>query len=389
MCLRVIAVFSSSSPRIELIFPKGIEQRTIAKVFLIKLRQSYISVSQADEFTPSVRFDILQQRINGDYYRNIRRDIYSDFKTFGNCNKVAYADAIGFLRNFAPIWDGGSEINIYEMGVGNGRFALNFLDAVAKILGRQHSFTKHINYFLCDIAFRVERGVRERLKKFNVFEVEADTTESLSFMKRPAYVRSNEMYDDLPARVFVRRGDEVYEVYYDDGLHCEYVLADRLDRHIASRMLKMPDSYHIPVNIECAKNMKRVVDRLPKYAYFDFYDYGFSSVDEIGKIPVEAWNAQIIREYGGQLTIDVNFMFLRDEAKRMKMHYVCEGQQHYAERILGTKLYRVELDGLYYMTMREMEGHERKLKRYGYDIGLIRAGVEEADDYKHARVSKI
>ncbi|MCX8205910.1 MAG: SAM-dependent methyltransferase [Candidatus Micrarchaeota archaeon] len=329
-------------------------------------------------------FNAIQKRINDRYYRS-RRDIYSDFKTFVDCPKLPYAQAIDFVRHILPLWDGG-ELNIYDLGVGKGTYSLNFLDAVGQIIGPAHPALKSLNYFICDISFRIAPDVESALRHFNVHRIERDITRGAGFMRKPYYVRSSEMYDDLPAKVMVRDESGIYEVLFDErAAVCGFRRA-RIDAHTRQHMQLMPPGYHIPINTACAENMLAAASRLRPGGYFDISDYGFSGIDEITMLTQEEFNSSIIRTYGGQPTIDVNFIYLMGKARAARLDCECLPQKAYVERALSQKLYYVELEQLYYMTRRELEENERRLRRFGYELSLLLSGIEEVDDYKHMRV---
>lgn len=330
-------------------------------------------------------FREVQKRVNDRYYRS-GRNIYADFKTFVDCPKLPQAHAVDFVRHILPLWDG-DELNVYDMGVGKGTFSLNFLESVEHILGPAHPLLKSLNYFLCDISFRISPEIQSGLEHYNVHRIERDLTRGVSFMKNAYYVQSSEMYDDLPASVLMRTdAGEAYEVLYDNKARAVGFRRARIAKGLQKIIAGFPVGYHIPINIECAKNMLAVAKKLRPGCYFDISDYGFSSLDEITMLSRDEFNSSIIRTYGGQPTIDVNFMYLMDSAQSAGLKCECLPQKEYVERILSQKLHYVELEQLYYMTEAELEANEKRLRKFGYELSLIKGGIEEIDDYKHMRL---
>ncbi|MGB9635282.1 MAG: SAM-dependent methyltransferase [Candidatus Micrarchaeia archaeon] len=336
--------------------------------------------------TRCIRFDRLQERVNISYYRKVQ-DIYADFKTFGSCSKVPYANAIEFLHNFYDTWDGHSEINVYELGVGNGLFALNFLDGIAKVIGHKNPFLKHMNYFLCDVSFNnISFNVEKNLAKFNIDFIPVNISKSISFLRKPLYVRSNEMYDDIPARIFVKDRDGIKEVFYNNDLDYEYYPAKGISAQVLSHVSKMPLGYHIPANIKCSDSICNIAKRILPGGYFDVYDYGFSSISEVKEFSKDAWNANIIRKYGTQLTVDINFMLLSSILFEKGIDHTLSTQKSYTELILGEKLFYLELDNLYYLSAKELAQNKHYIRKFGYSYKQLLSGIEEKDDYMHLRV---
>jgi len=328
------------------------------------------------------KFDELQNKINQEYYKS-NVDIYSDFKTFVDCSKISEADAIEFYNFIKKKWNG-EEINIYDMGVGNGSYSLNFLKKMEKL---DPELTKLINYRLCDISFRISEKNEKGMEKFNVYKQYVDAVANKNFIKNADYVRSNEMFDDLPSKVYVKKEDVIFEVYYNEQYERKYVEIE-LSKKDKEFMDLMPEGYEIPINTGCLTCMLNVLEGLKKDSYFTFNDYGFIDTYEIMEMGPEFYNMANIRTYGGQPTIDVNFMYLEYEMKRKGIKSVVENQRKYVEKILGNTLYYFELDQLDYLEEAEIKTRKKELEKHGYSVDDVKNGVLEFDDYKYMKIIK-
>ena len=375
-------------------------------------------------------FDELQRQANEKYYKRRGRKLYSDFKTFGGSDKIAIANAIEFYAwlennqsdrrvptassgvcahsvttlqivdaassgvsnpqfvNDLGHGNAGDEIKVYDFGIGNGFFSKFFLQKLY-LLDRARKFVPRLSYFLCDISGTLVRRAERDLRQFNVHGIVCDATGKMPFLKRASYIRSNELYDDLPAKIFVKRDGVTFEVYMDGRtVHSpetrDYVKTS--NRAAISFMKNMPDGYEIPLNFGAASHLSRCMDALVVGGYIDIFDYGFSSIKEITALPAEVWNNSIVREFNSQLTVDVNFIHLAQAFKNSEA--AASAQKSYAESVLGKKLFYVELEQLYYFEKAEVRSNAKRMARFGYPKDFLSSGIRETEDYKHFRVVK-
>lgn len=319
-------------------------------------------------------FDKLQQRVKEQYYRRRGMKLYSDFKTFGSSDRIAKANAIDFYAWLAE-YDDGSEHRIYDFGIGNGLFSKYFIEHVRR-LDKRREFLPRLRFFLCDISEKLLRNAEKAMRGLPVEAVQCNALGSLKFLKGASYVRSNEMYDDLPARIYVKR-DGVFEVLADERMNKEY-------RRARASLGGYPQGYEVPVNYGAEKHLATCVKSLRKGGYVDIFDYGFSSIAEMRELPAEMWNNSIVREFNSQLTIDVNFLRLAAPYRKS----IVRPQKAYAEKTLGEKLYYVEAKQLHYMSRAEFVRALPKLGKFGYSRDFLSSGITETDDYKHLRVWK-
>ncbi len=337
-----------------------------------------------------IPFDELQREVNEKYYKKRGRKLYSDFKTFGSSDKIAHANAIDFYAHLSE-FDDGSEIKVYDFGIGNGLFSKFFLEKFYALDGRKRQFIPRLSYFLCDLSEELVQKAKKEMTRdgFAVEGIICNALGPLKFLKNASYIRSNEMYDDLPAKIFVKSEDgknTIYEVLMDEKMEKEY--APYRNKKIKQFMEKMPEGYEIPINYGAQAHLEKCVSRLKPSGYVDIFDYGFGTVEEITAYPAEIWNNSIVREFNSQLTIDVNFIHLAHGLGSMQK---IQPQKQYAERALGEKLYYAEMEQLCYLNGRELKANRKKMKKFGYanDYGKDGTdGIVETDDYLHLRLFK-
>ncbi len=317
-------------------------------------------------------FAEFQRRRNSEFYSSKGGRIYSSFRTFAHSKKFAEANAVEFARR-APRK---GKLRIYEIGVGDGAFAANFLKALRKINGEVEERT---TYVLWDFS---EKGAELAAKKLDGFSFETVVEPAWEWkkMKNATCVKCNELLDDLPTRMLVRRGTRIFEVMEDNGGFLE--VEARLEADTYSFMEGMPEGYWVPVpeiGLECVLGWR---GKLADGGWMDIFDYGFADAESMRALPRNAWNSAIVREFSGQVTVDVNFAFLkRFTGGRL------EAQKDYVERALGKDLWEVEVGKLDYFSYGEVKENEQKLKNGGYDLGLLLGGSEKSE-YVHLEIPK-
>jgi len=304
-------------------------------------------------------FDELQKKINERYYKEKGQGLYSDFKTFGSCEKIAKANAIEFSSYTEKHWHDG-ELLVYEFGIGNGMFAYNFLKNLPE------EISSRVSYFLCDISEKILSEAEKKLKDFNTHSIQCDFSD---FKFKAHLIRINELYDDLPSKIFINDG-ETKEVLFNEKLEKKFIPAEN------KLIEKMPEGYLIPINFTAKKHLENCKKSLSKNGYIDIFDYGFTSINQIEENPKEIWNNSVVRYFGKQLTADVNFMILKGKT---------EPQKEYIERILKEKLYYVELEHLDYLTEKEVKQKMPELIKHGYPEDFPSLGIEK-DEYFHLRL---
>jgi SAM-dependent MidA family methyltransferase len=334
------------------------------------------------------------RKANGEYYARKGTDIYEDFGTVVRfCPLLAQADA----RDFAERKKADNKsFGICDFGIGDGSFAFDFLDELGSVAPSAYA---HTQYSLCDISEKMLKDVMAspRAKKHSriLKSVVADASAPPRFSAD--YVRSNEMYDDLEARIFVMRKGRAYEVLLDasdakNGVQKKYAECADVPQAM-QRALEMCEGRELVHNAGALANLRAGMGALKAGGWIDIYDYGHASPDESMEEPEEVWNEGIVREYGGQLTVDVSFWLLMEEAKRQGFG---ASVQTVSERLAASfkKRFRfVDMrDGkkawVGYMDDGEVRAKKAMLMRAGYSEEFFDGEVEETDEYLHLRVEK-
>ncbi len=342
-------------------------------------------------------FSELQEKVNSRYYKKKGTKIYKDFGTFSSrCNKLSLANAREF-SDFCATRKGLPEtIEVAEFGVGNGNFAHSFLKSLAEtspgLVGR-------VRYTLCDISEKMLADAMNGPLSEYKGQVKAKVVDASkgTGSARAHYVRSNELLTDLPAKIYVMKGGALFEVLFALKAgklerHCVLPIEHEKGAEMALRVLKrLPEGYELSFNFKAAEFLKSLKQALQPGGYADIFDYGFISADEIIEVPEEHWNSSNVREYGGQLTTDANFVFLSAVCNSVGMETELEQQKDYAERALGQKLYRFDLGNeLYYFTKQEAVSRRKELLKEGYEeseiADILGNGITESDDFVHMRI---
>ncbi|MFA5412817.1 MAG: SAM-dependent methyltransferase [Candidatus Micrarchaeia archaeon] len=317
-------------------------------------------------------FAEFQRRRNSEFYSSKGGRIYSSFRTFAQSVKFAEANAVEFASRAAR----NGKLRIYEIGVGDGSFALNFLKALSKA---DEKVAERTTYILWDFS---EKGVERAAKKLRGFSFEKVVAPAWNWkkMRGANCVKCNELLDDLPTRMLVRRGMRANEVVREGK---EFLgVETQLEGETALFMEGMPEGYWVPVpeiGLECVLGWRK---KLAPGGWIDIFDYGFADAEGMRMLPRNVWNASIWREFSKQVTADVNFSFLKKCVGGR-----VEPQKDYVERALGKDLWEVDVGGkLDYYSHEEVKKNEKKLEKEGYDIGILLSGGERSD-YLHMEVS--
>ncbi len=317
-----------------------------------------------------VSFEEYQRRKNEEFYRGKGTEFEKEFKTFAADARFARALAADFYEKMKNE----KIINIYEFGVGIGSLGTRFMLELRKL---SDSLAEKTVYHFCDFS---EELVKNATKRMDSFGFNADgivydaVKEEPKFLVDAHYVLMNEFYDDLPTRMLVRKGKEIMEVMEDKSLG-----TFEGDSGIIQYMKGMPEEYFIPVNVIAKKHLDYCASNVK--GYIDVFDYGFRK-EEITEMPSGMWNDSIIREFGGQITTDINFDFISRglDAK-------IETQLEFVEGVLGEKAHEVETDELHYLSEEEIKKKGKELEKHGYGPGFHK-DLKESRGYLHMRVGE-
>ncbi|MFH1285141.1 MAG: SAM-dependent methyltransferase [Candidatus Micrarchaeota archaeon] len=326
-------------------------------------------------------FNELQRKANARYYKKKGSAIYEDFSTFAKSGTLSRANSLEFHAHISALERAEgeqSELRICEFGIGDGSFCKSFLSELSK-LDKKHKtdYSKRVHYSLFDISPKMLASAKKTLSSFSNLEfIEADACEPIPYFKKAHYVRMNELYTDLPTRILARKGESLCEVLYEmhgNQLQTSLKPISKLGEEEKLALLflqRLPELYFIPFNNSAAAHVLQLAkicsSKLNSYA--DIFDYGFISAEEILEMPREMWNSSIVREYGTQLTTDLNFPYLASFARAGSFEVEFETQRAYVERILGKKLQASE--------KKNALAYTKKTRAF-----------EESDDFVHMRLS--
>jgi len=304
-------------------------------------------------------------KANKEYYGSKGKGIYSDFSTFAQGTALATSNAIEFIRDFSSRK---GTIIVCEYGVGKGDFAKTFLDTVKKKDKRLYSRTR---YYLYDFSEKMLGAARKNLSShkaiciFGMFDAMLDSP-FLQF----DYCRINELLTDLPAELYMRKEDGVYAMLMENGALAGKRLSS--PSPFVTRFLERIDEGRVmPFNFAAERFLLELCRKGKPRFRVDVFDYGFHSAEDVFFIDAGEWNRLMVRNYGGQLTFDMNFpqalaALLSDGRKAF-----VEPQKNYAERVMGCKLSLLEKKG-----------------RLDYVRAKKSDGVFEDDGFFHLRAGK-
>ncbi len=303
---------------------------------------------------------------NASYYSSKGKRIYSDFSTFAQGKALSKCNAIEFCRDFDSR---AAPVVVCEYGVGKGDFARNFLDEV-KLLNRE--LYSRTSYHLFDFSETMLRDARKNLSAhfsvcvFGKFDALFDSP-NLQF----DYCRINELLTDLPARFYSREGSQIFELEASaGGTFSKKPVAFPLPS-VSAFLSRTDEGRAIPFNFDSEKFLVSLCSQGKKGFRLDLFDYGFYSADEVYSLPAEEWNRLMVRDYGGQLTVDLNFPQIVSALSSQSIDAKIEKQKEYAQRVLGKKLEMKEgKSGLDYVASKSKDG------------------VEEDDGFYHLRIGR-
>jgi SAM-dependent methyltransferase len=320
-----------------------------------------------------------QGSANRRYYKAKGEAIYSDFITYAGSKKLAYCTA----KEYYPHLEREGQGTVFEFGIGNGIFARKFLMQLREMCkaSRKEGLFLKVRYVLHDVSPKMIEAAKGNLKEFGgivefrKFDAIEDDIEG-----NADYIRINELLSDLPAEVFVQNenGGAQKVKYGAGGTEIGREKAIGEEERVAKAVLShFPAGYFVPINFCAGEFLLKASGALKIGGYIDIFDYGFANANDL--LPLDMWNPSIVRGYGGQITVDLNFPYLSAMAKLGGFGASVELQREYVERVLGQNVHSIEKrEGLEYYTGEEMKGSkDKRLESYGED-----------DAFYHLRVIK-
>ncbi len=337
---------------------------------------------------------------NTAYYQSASTSIYEDFETYAQSphGLLTCANANAF-HQWALLHPQES-YGVLEAGVGEGAFALGFLQELAEA-DRENGtqISSMLRYTLADFSKPMLQKAKARLasegfaSQIEILEWDAAHPNKLNENSESVFpnisfdlIRCNELFCDLPADVFVRSGEDLSTVHYDNHLqpHTVPVPWEALERPEQEMMRALPEDYHLPVSRTARNALLFLSHHLADEGRVDIFDYGFYRAEDF-VMPAEIWNLSLVREYNSQWTVDVNFLYLSASLTNAGFKTRVEPQAEYAE------LYRAVCSPPKVLKKNKKEekaGKKSKPAHEGldYDEGESEDGIEEDDFFYHLEV---
>jgi len=350
--------------------------------------------------------DWMQEK-NSAYYKSPNTIIYDDFATYAQSEKgmLTAANARDFYFRTEKIEK--KQYAILEVGVGNGAFCAGFLEEIARLDEKNGtSRLSKINYYLADFS----KPALERAQKFNaklsIFceiktilldaskmppahvklstKKEKNAKGALSNADAPNsskeraneifetekfdLIRCNELFSDLPANLYLQNEGGIFHALIDEKMRPRLEIAQNLGELERRLLLSLPKNLLIPINSAAADSILFFASRLQEGGCMDIFDYGFYKKEDFD-IPLQMWNFSIVRDFGGQWAVDLNFLYLAPLLSSLGKSALVEPQKEYVQNIIKEKLSLSDEEGL--------------------DYSQNRDNFEEDDSFYHMRVSNL
>ncbi len=313
---------------------------------------------------------------NSAYYKAGGTRIYEDFSTYAQSEEglLTRAQAREFHRwaqnRPKPYW------RVAEAGGGEGAFAHGFLQELKALDGKSGTdIAGRIHYTLLDFSQPMLKKAKARLEKEG-FGSQIDTHEWDASGDEPPLpfashdlVRCNELLSDLPAQAYARMGEQLMEARYDEKMNphllpAEWQALNDLERKL---VLALPPKYILPINRAALQAALALAASLNAGGKLDVFDYGFYLAADFD-LPPQMWNDTIVREFNGQWTADLNFLYLSAALAAEGWSTRVEPQEDYAKRWKGKE--------------------EGKRAEEGLDYEEEEDDIQEDDFFYHLRVQK-
>ncbi|MEK6577343.1 MAG: hypothetical protein AABZ05_07060, partial [Nitrospirota bacterium] len=322
-----------------------------------------------------------QAHINKIFYGLKGPAIHGHFQTFvSQDHRLAHALAEDYYQH-AIISEKRPEINyVHELGIGNGNLASCFLSHLMEIDRGSMVYPKTC-YIPCDYSWEIIKGVKQRtelqrhsgrvsLVQLSAYNLGCFKEQSISKLI------SNELWDDLSTKVFVKMKADVVEEHLQPRIDRDHLQGiDDLDRFVkdfnASDLERLKDyppfinnivwereyrpvdwtgiscgriirtmfknideMIDIPVNVGAIKTIESAYSLLQEGGSYSAFDYGLMNFETLNNPDTECYNI-----YGGQYTFLVNLPLMERVARFIGFKGVfLERQRHFIQRCLGERM---------------------------------------------------
>ncbi|GEM_PF-1647872 len=336
------------------------------------------------------------QKRNSDYYKSAKTEIHNDFKTYAQSpsGMLPRACAIDFYARNCGEDEEEKPLRVLEIGVGEGNFARGFLQELqAQDKANKTDLSERITYCLADFSSNLLQKAEKNMAGAGFASTESHIFDAAKaeFPIGMAGVEfngiyCNELFSDLPSDVFMRDGMKIYAVNYSDKMEADLGAGQPADELALALLESLPQQYYLPINSIAANSAKKIAGLLAKNGCFDIFDYGFYFAEDFS-IPPQMWNPAIVREYGSQWTVDLNFIYMTAVLASCGFAAKTQAQKDFAENSLGQKMELSESgDGLSYSTHNGFQplAPRKRLAAFAEK----KAKAEEFDGFYHLRVGK-
>ena len=215
------------------------------------------------------------------------------------------------------------ELNILELGPGDGTMAYDILSTLRKL----NLFKYKINYFLLEKSTSLRKQQKIKLAKYN----NVNWIENLNkYNKKNTVIISNEFFDALPIKQFLKKNDQWYEKYVCYNKNSNKF--EFLNIKASSKLIKkIKNIYNLKINnfIEFCPKFENLINKISKIlklknSIFLAIDYGENSElcnDTLQAIYKNKKN-NILKNIGNSdITYNVNFSHLIKLFKKNKLYF--------------------------------------------------------------------
>jgi len=316
---------------------------------------------------------------NTAYYQSSTTSIYEDFSTYAQSPQAMLTRANAHAFHAWAQKNARNRYDVLEAGVGEGAFALGFLQELQAIdKTKKTDLASRVHYTLADFSKTMLKKARSKIEscgfmgQIHSLEWDAGNASSNQFgFSTYHLIRCNELFSDLPADAFMQKGGEIFSVLFDEHLKPNFVPAkeEELDETARKLLLALPQEYILPINLPALQAIQTLAERADSRGVVDIFDYGFYRAEDFS-IPAQMWNDSVVREYHSQWTADLNFLYLS----------ICLGQEGYSPLVQPQADYvRSQMGDNALAEVRITDG---------LDYGEGEEGVEEDDFFYHLQVKK-
>lgn len=285
--------------------------------------------------------DIAMRRRNDAYYKSGATRIHRDFLTYAQDGGGMLQKAVAASIHSQFCGDEEErQIHILEIGVGEGGMAFGILSALKGLdVQMGTDLSERTSYALADFSAPLLAKAKKRLNDAGFNQVRALEFDASSAIPRQlsdmqfSRIVCNELFSDLPAKMHVLRNGVEKEVCF--GQKMEHNLRNATPSPLASALLsKLPEGYFVPENLAAAESCATIAELLSREGAMDVFDYGFYFSGDFA-IPPEFWNRSIVREYGTQWTVDLNFIYMSASLASEGFLVEVERQEDFASKMAG------------------------------------------------------